>query len=56
MPPLFILQFYLVYRDNTVRMAHVLNSVAVNFKSAEQIVIDYVCPRSLINVLIKIMD
>jgi hypothetical protein len=29
----------LVYRDNTVRMANVLNSVAVHFKSAEQIVI-----------------
>ena len=29
----------LVYRENTVRTAHVLNSVAVHFKSAEQIVI-----------------
>jgi hypothetical protein len=28
-----------VYRENTVRTAHVLNSVAVHFKSAEQIVI-----------------
>ena len=29
----------LVYRENTVRTTHVLNSVAVHFKSAEQIVI-----------------
>jgi hypothetical protein len=29
----------LVYRENTVRMTRVLNSVAVHFKSAEQIVI-----------------
>ena len=46
----------LVYRENTVRTAHVLNSVAVHFKSAEQIVIDLVRPSSLINVLIEITD
>jgi hypothetical protein len=40
MPPLYLSYGSdLVYRENTVRMAHVLNSVAVHFKSAEQIVI-----------------
>ena len=29
----------LVYKENNVRMAHVLNSVAVHYKSAKQIVI-----------------
>ena len=40
----------LVYRENTVRTAHVLNSVAVHFKRAEQIVIltTSVLARSLI--------
>jgi hypothetical protein len=41
---LFICPLYLsygsdLYRDYTVRTAHILNSVAVHFKSAEQIVI-----------------
>ena len=44
------------YRENTVRTIHVLNSVALHFKIAEQIVIDYVCPSSLMNVLIEITD
>ena len=41
----------LVYRENTVRMAHVLNYVALHFKSAEQIVIltMYVLARSLMS-------
>jgi hypothetical protein len=39
----------LVYRENTIRTAHVLYSVAVHFRSAEQIVIDYACPSSLIS-------
>jgi hypothetical protein len=42
----------LVYRENTVRTAHVLNSVAVHFKSAEQKFI----LTTFINVLIEIMD
>ena len=47
----------LVYRENTVRTAHVLNSVAVHFKSAKQIVIlTNVRPSSLINVLTKTTD
>jgi hypothetical protein len=39
-----------------LRMAHVLNSVAVHFKSAEQSYIDNVHRSSLINVLIEIMN
>ena len=41
----------LVYREYTVRTAHVLNSVAVHFKSAEQIVIltSSVLARSLMS-------
>ena len=38
MPPIFY-GSDLVYREDTIRTDHVLNSVAVHFKSAEQIVI-----------------
>jgi hypothetical protein len=59
MPPLY-LSFVsdLVYRENAVRTAHVLNSVAVHFKSAEQIVIMtmYIYFHTLINVLIEMTD
>ena len=39
MPTLFILLYSsdLVYRENTVRAAQILNSVAVYYKSAEKI-------------------
>ena len=55
MPPLFILGSDLMYRENTLRTAHDLNSVAIYFKSAEQIVVltTSILAHSL-NVLIEI--
>ena len=46
----------LVYRENTLRTATVLNSVIEHFKSGEQSYIDYVRPSLLFNVLIEKTD
>ena len=56
MPPYLSYGSDLVYRDNTVRMDHVLNSVAEHLKNAEQIHIDFVHLSSLTNILIGITD